>query len=110
MKVIGTGWVASAGAHIFLAAKKDNRYCTTNTRFLLHQPMGGVGGQATDIEIEAKEILKMRERSNRIIAEGDRPAYRARRQGHRPQLLDGPEEAKDYGVVTHVVDTMNEVK
>ncbi len=68
VKVVGTGWVASAGAHIFLGAEKQNRYCLPNTRFLLHQPMGGVGGRATDIDIEAREIIKMRERLNRIIA------------------------------------------
>ena len=49
VKVIGTGWVASAGAHIFLGAKKENRLCLPNTRFLLHQPAGGMRGQATDI-------------------------------------------------------------
>ena len=66
--MIGTGWVASAGAHIFLGAKKENRFCLPNTRFLLHQPLGGVRGQASDITIEAEEIIKMRERINRIIA------------------------------------------
>ena len=68
VKMIGTGWVASAGAHIFLGAAKENRFCLPNTRFLLHQPLGGVRGQASDISIEAEEILKMRERLNRIIA------------------------------------------
>ena len=68
VKVIGTGWVASAGAHIFLGAKKENRFCLPFTRFLLHQPLGGVRGQASDITIEAEEILKMRERLIREIA------------------------------------------
>src|SRR3954465_11375721 len=67
--VIGTGWVASSGAHIFLGAAKENRLCLPNTRFLLHQPTGGVRGQASDIEIEAQEILKMRDRVNRMISE-----------------------------------------
>src|SRR6266702_1015737 len=62
VKMIGTGWVASAGAHIFLGAKRENRYCLPFTRFLLHQPLGGVQGQASDITIEAEEILKMRAR------------------------------------------------
>src|SRR5690242_9096856 len=61
VKVIGTGWVASAGAHIYLGALKENRFCLPNTRFLLHQPLGGVSGQASDITIEAEEIIKMRE-------------------------------------------------
>src|SRR6202012_799819 len=49
VKMIGTGWVASAGAHIFLGAKKDYRFCLPFTRFLLHQPLGGARGQASDI-------------------------------------------------------------
>jgi ATP-dependent Clp protease protease subunit len=110
VKVIGTGWVASAGAHIFLAAKKDNRYCTPNTRFLLHQPMGGVGGKATEIDIEAKEILKMRDRLNQIIAkETGQPIERVAKDTDRNYWM-GPTEAKDYGVVTHIVDTIDGVK
>jgi len=109
VKVIGTGWVASAGAHIFLAAKKDNRYCTPNTRFLLHQPMGGVGGKATEIDIEAKEILKMRDRLNQIISkETGQPIERVAKDTDRNYWM-GPKEAKEYGVVTHIVDTMDEV-
>lgn len=109
VKVIGTGWVASAGAHIFLAAQKQNRYCTPNTRFLLHQPMGGIGGRATEIDIEAKEILKMRERLNRIIAEETgQPYERVAKDTDRNHWM-GPEEARDYGMVTHIVNTMDEV-
>ena len=59
---IGTGWVASAGTHIFLAAEKERRVCLPNTRFMIHQPAGGAGGPATDIAIQAKEILRARER------------------------------------------------
>ncbi len=66
--MIGTGWVASAGALIYIAGEKKLRFCLPNTRFLLHQPMGGVQGPATDIEIEAREIIKMRERLSQIIA------------------------------------------
>jgi ATP-dependent Clp protease protease subunit len=67
VKVLGTGWVASAGALIYAAAQKENRYSLPNTRYLLHEPRGGVGGQATDVEIQAREIIKMRERLNRIF-------------------------------------------
>src|SRR4029450_8934012 len=55
VKMIGTGWVASAGAHIFLGAERANRFCLPNTRFLLHQPLGGVPGAAADITIGAEE-------------------------------------------------------
>ena len=66
--MIGTGWVASAGALIYLAGEKKTRFCLPNTRFLLHQPMGGARGPATDIEIEARELIKMHERLIQIIA------------------------------------------
>ncbi|MEM7120527.1 MAG: ATP-dependent Clp protease proteolytic subunit, partial [Pseudomonadota bacterium] len=109
VKVIGTGWVASAGAHIFLAADKNNRYCTPNTRFLLHQPMGGVGGKATEIDIEAKEILKMRERLNKIIAEETgQPIERVAKDTDRNYWM-GPDEAKEYGVVTHIINSSKDV-
>lgn len=68
VKVIGTGWVASAGALIYAAADVENRYSLPNTRFLLHQPAGGATGQASDIAIEAQEIIKMRRRLNEIFA------------------------------------------
>ncbi|MBN35908.1 MAG: ATP-dependent Clp protease proteolytic subunit [Rhodospirillaceae bacterium] len=110
VKVIGTGWVASAGAHIYLSAQKENRYCTLNTRFLLHQPMGGIGGKATEIDIEAKEILKMRDRLNRIIAEETgQPVERVAKDTDRNHWM-GPEEAKDYGMVAHIVESIDDVK
>ncbi|MCA8909160.1 MAG: ATP-dependent Clp protease proteolytic subunit [Rhodospirillaceae bacterium] len=109
VKVIGTGWVASAGAHIFLGAKKENRYCLPNTRFLLHQPMGGVRGPATDIDIEANEIIKMRERLNATIArETGQPIEDVRKHTDRNFWMSA-EEAKKYGVVTHIVSTAAEV-
>ncbi len=66
--VIGTGWVASAGTHIFLGAPKERRFCLPNTRFLIHQPSGGAGGKASDIAIQAQEIIKMRERLAQTIS------------------------------------------
>ena len=68
--VIGTGWVASAGITIYLAADKQDRYSLPNTRYMIHQPLGGVRGQAADIKIEADEIVKMRSRINRLISAG----------------------------------------
>lgn len=66
--MIGTGWVASAAALVYVAVPKEHRLCLPNTRFLLHQPLGGVGGPASDIEIEAAQILGMRDRLNGIFA------------------------------------------
>ncbi|HIL71232.1 MAG TPA: ATP-dependent Clp protease proteolytic subunit, partial [Verrucomicrobia bacterium] len=68
VRIIGTGWVASAGALIYSAPPKEDRFALPNTRFMLHQPFGGAGGQASDVKIEAEELLKMRERLNAIFA------------------------------------------
>lgn len=104
VKVIGTGWVASAGAHIYLAAKKENRLCLPNTRFLIHQPLGGAGGRATDIAIEAKEIIKMRRRINEIIArETGQPLERVEKDTDRNYWMSA-DEAKDYGLVSRIID------
>ena len=65
---VGTGWVASAGTHVFLAASRERRLCLPNTRFMIHQPGGGAGGPATDIAIQAKEILRTRERIAKVIS------------------------------------------
>ncbi len=109
VKMIGTGWVASAGAHIFLGAKKENRFCLPFTRFLLHQPLGGVRGQASDITIEAEEILKMRERLNReIAAETGQPFEKVVQDTERNYWL-GAEDAVKYGLVSRVIQTASEV-
>ncbi|NIJ50219.1 ATP-dependent Clp protease proteolytic subunit [Rhizomicrobium electricum] len=105
VKVIGTGWVASAGAHIFLGANKDSRFCLPNTRFLLHQPLGGVRGQASDISIEAEEILKMRERLNRIIARETGQTIERVVADTERNFWMGAEQAVEYGLVTKIVPT-----
>ena len=103
VRVIGTGWVASAGALIFIAGKKERRLCLPNTRFLLHQPMGGVRGPATDIDIEAREIIKMRERINRMIAAETGQNYdRVVTDTDRNYWMSA-EEAITYGLVSRVV-------
>lgn len=104
VKVIGTGWVASAGAHIFLGATLENRFCLPNTRFLLHQPMGGVRGQASDIEIEAEEIVKMRERVNRIIARETGQPYEKVVKDTERNFWMNAERAVEYGLVSKIVE------
>ena len=105
VNIIGTGWVASAGALIFLAGKKECRVCLPNTRFLLHQPMGGVRGPATDIDIEAREIIKMRERINRIIAFETGQTYEKVATDTDRNYWMGADEAIAYGLVSRVVNT-----
>ena len=109
VKIVGTGWVASAGAHIFLGAKRENRYCLPFTRFLLHQPLGGVRGQVSDIEIEAGEILKMRERLNREIAAETGQTYEKVVADTERNFWMGAEEALAYGLVGKVVSRADEV-
>ncbi|HEY0281131.1 MAG TPA: ATP-dependent Clp protease proteolytic subunit [Rhizomicrobium sp.] len=109
VKMIGTGWVASAGAHIYLGAVKENRFCLPNTRFLLHQPLGGVRGQASDISIEAEEIIKMRERLNRIIARETGQTFEKVVADTERNFWMGAEEAKAYGLVSKVVARASEV-
>jgi ATP-dependent Clp protease protease subunit len=105
VKILGTGWVASAGAHIFLSAPRDDRFCLPNTRFMLHQPHGGVTGQAVDIGIEAKEIVKMRQRLNEVIAEATgQPLEKVEKDTDRNFWMSA-EEAKDYGIVGTIVDS-----
>lgn len=109
VRMVGTGWVASAGALIYIAAEKEDRYCLPNTRFLLHQPAGGVGGTASDIEIEARQILKMRERINRIFAERTgQPIERIEADTHRNFWLDA-EAAREYGLVGKIIRHVDEI-
>ena len=109
VRIIGTGWVASAGALIFVSVPVEDRYCLPNTRFLLHQPAGGAGGTASDIEIEASEILKMRARLNEIFArETNQPLDKIEKDTNRNFWL-GAEEAKEYGLVGHIVEHIDAV-
>ena len=109
VKMIGTGWVASAGAHIFLGAKKENRYCLPFTRFLLHQPLGGVQGQASDITIEAEEIIKMRARLIREIAMETGQPYEKVVTDTERNFWMGAEEAQKYGLVSKIITSASEV-
>ncbi len=108
--MIGTGWVASAGALIYSAGEKKLRFCLPNTRFLLHQPMGGVQGPATDIEIEAREIIKMRERLSQIIAtETGQPVERVSKDTDRNYWMSAA-EAVEYGLATKIISSIDELK
>ena len=110
IRMIGTGWVASAGALIYVAVPRELRFCLPNTRFLLHQPSGGAGGSASDIEIEAREILQMRDRVNRIFArETGQPLERIEEDTHRNFWL-GAEAAVRYGLVGRIISHASELE
>lgn len=110
VKIIGTGWVASAGALIYAAADRENRFCLPNTRFLLHQPAGGAMGQAADIAIEAEEIIKMRRRLNEIFAEQTgQPVEKVENDTDRNFWMSAP-EAVEYGLVGQIIETAAEIE
>ena len=106
VRMVGTGWVASIAALIYVAVPREDRYCLPNTRFLLHQP---AGGSASDIEIEAREILKMRDRLNREFAQQTgQPLERIEEDTRRNFWLTA-EEARRYGLVGRVIEHQAEL-
>jgi ATP-dependent Clp protease, protease subunit len=108
VRILGTGWVASAGALIFAAARRENRFALPNTRFLLHQPLGGVGGPASDVEIEVRQILAMRERLNAVFARATGQTFeRITRDTERNYWMNA-EEARAYGLVGTIVEAADE--
>ena len=109
VKIIGTGWVASAGALIYAATEKENRYSLPNTRYMIHQPMGGVRGQASDIAIEAEEIMKMRERLNQTFADQTGQTIDQVRKDTLRNYWMSAKEAKDYGLVNEIIQSVSEL-
>jgi ATP-dependent Clp protease protease subunit len=110
VRMIGTGWVASAGALIYVAVPREQRFCLPNTRFLLHQPSGGSGGTASDIDIEAREILRMRDRLNRIFSrETGQPLERIEEDTHRNFWLSA-EAAQRYGLVGRIIERTGDLE
>jgi ATP-dependent Clp protease protease subunit len=109
VRIVGTGWVASAGTHIYLSVPKEDRLCLPNTRFMIHQPLGGIGGRATDIGIEAEEIMKARQRLNQTIADATgQPIEKVEQDTDRNHWLS-PEEAQEYGIVGRIVSSAAEL-
>ena len=106
---VGSGWVASAGCHVFLAPPKERRVCLPNTRFMIHQPAGGAGGQATDIAIQAKEILRTRERIAKVIAGQTGKSVAAVLSDMERDFWMSAEEAVAYGIVSRVIDKQKDL-
>jgi ATP-dependent Clp protease protease subunit len=94
---------------VYLAVPRERRFCLPQTRFLIHQPSGGAGGQATDIAIQAREIVKARERIAGVIArETGQPLDRVLADIERDRWLSA-EEAIDYGLVGRVIERQSEL-
>lgn len=109
VRIVGTGWVASAGALIYAAAKRENRFSLPNTRFLLHQPSGGAGGSASEIEIHAREIIRMRKRLNEIFARETGQTYERISTDTERDYWMSAEDAKAYGLVGSIINNASEL-
>src|SRR5688500_12197889 len=97
------GQAASMGAMLLLAGAKGKRFALPNARIMIHQPMGGARGQATDIDIQAREILRMRSKLNELIHKHTgMPIDRGEKDTERDYFM-GPTEAKQYGIIDEVV-------
>jgi len=109
VRTVGTGWVGSIATHIYLAAEKENRLSLPNTRFLIHQPAGGMGGTAADVEIHAREILKTRERINATIAERTGQSLERVSKDTDRDYWMSPEESMEYGLVGRIIHSIDEI-
>ncbi|TNF89119.1 MAG: ATP-dependent Clp protease proteolytic subunit [Gammaproteobacteria bacterium] len=109
VKTVGTGWVGSIATHIYLAPDREDRFCLPNTRFLIHQPAGGFGGTASDVEIHAREIVRTRQRINAIIAEQTgQPLERVEEDTDRDYWMSA-EESVEYGIVGRIIASIDEL-
>ncbi|MBC8318359.1 MAG: ATP-dependent Clp endopeptidase proteolytic subunit ClpP [Desulfobulbaceae bacterium] len=104
------GQAASMGAFLLSAGTKGKRYALPNSRILIHQPMGGYQGQATDIDIHAREILRMREDLNKLLAEHTGQTLKKIRVDTERDYFMSAEEAKKYGIVDKVLLKREDVK
>ncbi|RPG51858.1 MAG: ATP-dependent Clp protease proteolytic subunit [Gammaproteobacteria bacterium TMED1] len=110
VRVVGTGWVASAATNIYLAAKKEHRFSLPNTRYLVHQPSGGSQGDATDIKIQAEQIMKTKTRINKIISdETGRPIDQVEKDTDRDYWMSA-DEAIEYGIVSKIISSIKELE
>jgi ATP-dependent Clp protease protease subunit len=109
VRTVGTGWVGSIATHIYLAPDKEHRFCLPNTRFLIHQPHGGFGGDASDIEIHAREIVKTRERINGIIAEQTGQSIDRVTEDTDRDYWMSAEESLAYGLLGKIINNVDEL-
>ena len=102
------GQAASMGALLLAGGAKDKRYALPHSRIMIHQPLGGFQGQATDVDIHAREILKIREELNQVLAHHTaQPVERIAEDTERDHFLNSA-EARDYGLIDEVLDKRKE--
>lgn len=109
VRIVGTGWVASAGVHIYLAVPREDRFALPNTRFMIHQPMGGAQGRASDIHIEAEELLRARARLNQCIADATGQPIEKVAEDTDRNFWMSPEEAQAYGIVGKIIRSASDL-
>ncbi|WP_027416812.1 ATP-dependent Clp endopeptidase proteolytic subunit ClpP [Aneurinibacillus terranovensis] len=106
VSTICVGMAASMGAFLLTAGAKGKRYALPNSEVMIHQPLGGAQGQASDIQIAATRILKMRDQLNKIIADrSGQPLERVEKDTDRDYFMSA-EEAKDYGLIDQVIESL----
>jgi ATP-dependent Clp protease protease subunit len=110
VSTICVGLAASMGAFLLNAGAPGKRYALPNSEIMIHQPLGGAEGQATDIEIRARRILKMRDKLNRILSERTgQPLERIEKDTDRDYFMSAA-EAKEYGLIDQVIEKVNPAK
>jgi len=110
VSTICVGQAASMAALLLAAGTKGRRFALPNSRILIHQPIGGVQGQATDIDIHAKEIIKLREQLNKILVKHTGQSMKKiEKDTDRDYFMSG-EEAKAYGIVDEIIESKKEIK
>jgi len=110
VRIVGTGWVGSAAALIYVSVPIEDRFCLPNTRFLWHQPAGGVQGSSSDISIEAEQIMQIRNRTNKIFARQTGQAFEKIQEDSKRNFWLNASSAKNYGIVGHIVKHIDEVR
>ncbi len=106
---ICVGQAASMAAVLLAAGTQGKRYALPNSRILIHQPMGGVQGQATDIDIHAKEILKLRERLNKILSKHTGQSLKKIEKDTDRDYYMTSEEAKEYGIIDEIIESRKDI-
>jgi ATP-dependent Clp protease protease subunit len=110
VQTICIGQATSMGALLLAAGTKGKRFSLPNARIMIHQPLGGFQGQATDIDIHAKEILRMRESLDRILANHTGQSYETVRKDTERDFFMAGEQAKEYGIIDEVIVSRDEKK